>query len=71
MILLNDFKRQWEHTSAAILEAVASVGESGWYVLGKNEGHGFAKKPNLDYLQAVETLFLRRFLLGEDGGTPP
>ncbi|WP_250847073.1 S9 family peptidase [Aquisphaera insulae] len=36
-----------------------------WYVVGKNEGHGFARKPNQDYLQAVEVLFLRRFLLGE------
>ena len=35
-----------------------------WYVVGKNEGHGFAKKANQDYLQAVEVEFLRRFLLG-------
>ncbi len=33
-ILLNDFKRQWANTSAAVLEAVARVGASGWYVLG-------------------------------------
>ena len=37
-----------------------------WYVVGKNEGHGFAKKANQDYLQAVEVLFWRRYLLGED-----
>ncbi|MDR3622490.1 MAG: prolyl oligopeptidase family serine peptidase [Paludisphaera borealis] len=36
-----------------------------WYVVGQNEGHGFAKKVNQDYLQAVEVLFLRKFLLGE------
>ena len=36
-----------------------------WYVVGKNEGHGFAKKPNQDYLQAVEVLFWKTFLLGE------
>jgi dipeptidyl aminopeptidase/acylaminoacyl peptidase len=36
-----------------------------WYVEGKNEGHGFAKKVNQDYLQAVEVMFLRRYLLGE------
>ncbi len=35
-----------------------------WYVVGKNEGHGFAKKANQDYLQAVEVEFLRRYLLG-------
>jgi dTDP-4-amino-4,6-dideoxygalactose transaminase len=36
MILLNDFKRQWEETSAEVLAVVGSVGESGWYVLGRN-----------------------------------
>src|SRR5208337_936177 len=41
-------------------------------VMGKNEGHGFARKINQDYLQAVEVLFLRRFLLGEgnSSGSP-
>ncbi len=34
-----------------------------WYVVGTNEGHGFAKKANQDYLQAVEVEFLRRYLL--------
>jgi dTDP-3-amino-3,4,6-trideoxy-alpha-D-glucose transaminase len=34
MIPLNDFKRQWEDTREAALEAVAAVGASGWYVLG-------------------------------------
>jgi dipeptidyl aminopeptidase/acylaminoacyl peptidase len=37
-----------------------------WYVIGTNEGHGFAKKANQDYLQAVEVLFLRQYLLGEE-----
>ena len=37
-----------------------------WYVIGKNEGHGFAKKPNQDYLQAVELLFWKKFLLGQE-----
>src|SRR5262249_6722498 len=36
-----------------------------WYLVGTNEGHGFAKKANQDYLQAVEVEFLRRYLLGE------
>ena len=42
-----------------------------WYVVGKNEGHGFAKKANQDYLQAVEIEFLRRYLLGGDNAEPP
>ena len=35
MIGLNDFPRQWEDTRAAALEAFRRVGESGWYVLGR------------------------------------
>jgi dipeptidyl aminopeptidase/acylaminoacyl peptidase len=37
-----------------------------WYVVGTNEGHGFARKVNQDYLQAVEVEFLRRYLLSEE-----
>jgi dipeptidyl aminopeptidase/acylaminoacyl peptidase len=48
-----------------ILAAVRKNDVPVWYVVGKNEGHGFAKKANQDYLQAVEVLFLRRYLLGE------
>ena len=50
-----------------VLAAVKRNGVPVWYVVGKNEGHGFARKVNQDYLQAVEVLFLRQFLL--DGGT--
>jgi dipeptidyl aminopeptidase/acylaminoacyl peptidase len=49
-------------------QMVAAVRQNGgpvWYVVGKDEGHGFAKRPNQDYLQAVEVLFLRRYLLDE------
>jgi dipeptidyl aminopeptidase/acylaminoacyl peptidase len=48
-----------------VLSAVKSNEVPVWYVVGKNEGHGFARKVNQDYLQAVEVLFLRQFLLGE------
>lgn len=34
-VLLNDFKRQWAETAGDVLSAVARVGESGWYVLGR------------------------------------
>jgi len=33
-----------------------------WTVYADNEGHGFAKKVNRDYLQAVHVLFFRQFL---------
>ncbi len=51
-------------------QMVAALKKNGvplWYVIGTNEGHGFAKKVNQDYLQAVEVMFLRRYLLGEPG----
>ena len=48
-----------------IVAAVRKNGTPLWYVVGKNEGHGFAKKPNQDYLQAVEVLFWKQFLLGD------
>jgi dipeptidyl aminopeptidase/acylaminoacyl peptidase len=51
--------------SEQVVSAVKKNGQAVWYVEGKNEGHGFARKENLDYLQAAEVLFLKRFLLGE------
>ena len=34
-----------------------------WYVLARDEGHGFGKKVNRDYLMAATALFLERHLL--------
>jgi dTDP-4-amino-4,6-dideoxygalactose transaminase len=34
-ILANDFKSLWAETKSDVLAAVNSVGESGWYILGK------------------------------------
>ena len=49
--------------SEAMVSALRKNNSSVWYVLGMNEGHGFAKKRNQDYLQAAEVLFLDRYLL--------
>ncbi|WP_337175979.1 S9 family peptidase [Paludisphaera sp.] len=49
-------------------QLVAAVRENGapvWYVVGLNEGHGFSRKANQDYQQAVEVQFLKTYLLGE------
>lgn len=45
-----------------IAERVEKAGRPVWTVYADNEGHGFAKKDNRDYLTAVETLFLQEFL---------
>ena len=34
-----------------------------WYVLAKDEGHGFRKKSNRNYLTAVTAMFVKRHLL--------
>lgn len=34
-VKLNDFERLWADAGSSILEAVRAVGESGWYVLGR------------------------------------
>jgi dienelactone hydrolase len=35
-----------------------------WYVVAKDEGHGFQKKVNADYLRTVSIVFLETYLLG-------
>lgn len=49
--------------SDQIVKKVRSNGGQVWYIIGKDEGHGFAKKHNSDYLQHAVVLFLEQFLL--------
>jgi len=49
--------------SAQIVKRVRADGGQVWYIVGKDEGHGFAKKQNSDYLQYAVVLFLEQFLL--------
>jgi dipeptidyl aminopeptidase/acylaminoacyl peptidase len=41
-----------------IAQRVRAAGKPVWTVYADNEGHGFAKKDNRDYLTAVESVFL-------------
>jgi hypothetical protein len=45
-----------------IAAKVRAAGRPVWTIYAENEGHGFAKKDNSDYLTAVEVMFLRRHL---------
>jgi hypothetical protein len=36
-------------------------------MVAEDEGHGFRKKTNADYLRAVWIEFIRRFLVGPEG----
>jgi hypothetical protein len=42
---------------------VWASGRGVWTVYADNEGHGFAKQANGDYLGAVEAMFLREHLV--------
>ncbi len=46
-----------------ILAAVRANGGEPWYLLAKDEGHGFSKKSNRDYFSAAAALFLEKILL--------
>jgi dipeptidyl aminopeptidase/acylaminoacyl peptidase len=52
--------------SDQIVAAVQANGAPVWYVVGKDEGHGFQKKTNTDYMRVVLIEFMREYLLGED-----
>lgn len=46
--------------SEQIVRSVRENGGEVWYLLAKDEGHGFSRKANRDYFQAASVLFLRR-----------
>jgi dipeptidyl aminopeptidase/acylaminoacyl peptidase len=48
-------------------QMVKTVRENGspvWYLVGKDEGHGFAKKKNVDYQFFATIMFIRQYLVG-------
>jgi dipeptidyl aminopeptidase/acylaminoacyl peptidase len=46
-----------------IIEAVRANGKPVWTLVAANEGHGFKKKANVDYMRAAIALFLQQHLL--------
>lgn len=46
-----------------IVKAVRSNGGDVWYLMYKDEGHGFAKKANSDYYGAASMMFWQKYLL--------
>jgi dipeptidyl aminopeptidase/acylaminoacyl peptidase len=55
-----------ESEAEQILEAVRSHGGEAWYLLAKDEGHGFQKKSNRAALREAVVVFLRDVLKLED-----
>jgi dipeptidyl aminopeptidase/acylaminoacyl peptidase len=52
-----------------MVERVRQNGKPVWYLMAKDEGHGFAKKQNADFQFYATVMFVRRYLLDQDTGT--
>ncbi len=53
-------------------QMVARVKQNGspvWYLMAKDEGHGFAKKPNVDFQFYATVTFVRKYLIGDQTST--
>src|SRR4030095_162048 len=55
-----------ESESLQMLRALRENGGTCWYLMAKDEGHGFQKKRNADFQFLSTILFLREHLLGTD-----
>jgi dipeptidyl aminopeptidase/acylaminoacyl peptidase len=51
-----------------MVKAVRANGRTAWHLLGQDEGHGFSKKANQDYLFWTSLMFWQQNLLGEKPG---
>jgi dipeptidyl aminopeptidase/acylaminoacyl peptidase len=48
-----------------IVAALKAQSTPVWYLVGKNEGHGFSKKQNADFQFYATILFIQKYLLGK------
>jgi dipeptidyl aminopeptidase/acylaminoacyl peptidase len=60
----NDPRVPWTEAEQ-IVKAVRGNGGEVWYLLLKDEGHGFRKKTNTDYFGAASVLFWQQHLIGQ------
>ncbi len=49
-----------------MVEAMKNNGREVWYLMAKDEGHGFSKKSNRNFMIAAEVMFLEKYLLGNN-----
>ena len=56
--------------SVQMVETVRKHGTPVSYLMAKDEGHGFAKKKNRDFLLASSVLFIKQYLLGDGAAQP-
>ncbi|MBW3623730.1 MAG: S9 family peptidase [Armatimonadetes bacterium] len=50
-----------------MVETLKRVGTPVWYLMARDEGHGFAKKKNADYQFYATVQFIQEYLLNESG----
>ncbi len=60
----NDPRVPWTE-SRQMLDKLKSNGISTWFLMANDEGHGYAKKKNQDFLFYTTVMFVRQFLLGQ------
>ncbi|HEY5893769.1 MAG TPA: S9 family peptidase [Chthoniobacterales bacterium] len=48
-----------------ILKALRQKNREAWFLMAKDEGHGFQKKPNADFQFYATVVFIQKYLLGE------
>jgi dipeptidyl aminopeptidase/acylaminoacyl peptidase len=61
----NDPRVPWTE-SRQMLDKLKSNGITTWFLMANDEGHGYSKKKNQDYLFYSTIMFVRQFLLGEN-----
>lgn len=45
---------------------IQKSGGTGWFLMAKDEGHGFAKKDNVDFQFYAAIAFIKKFLLDKN-----
>jgi dipeptidyl aminopeptidase/acylaminoacyl peptidase len=60
----NDPRVPWTE-SRQILDKLNAQGTPTWFLMANDEGHGFAKKKNNDFLFNAEVMFVDQCLLSE------
>jgi dipeptidyl aminopeptidase/acylaminoacyl peptidase len=53
-----------------MVAAVRANGQTAWHMIAANEGHGYAKKENVDYLFWASLMFWQQNLLGDAPARP-
>jgi dipeptidyl aminopeptidase/acylaminoacyl peptidase len=61
----NDPRVPWTE-SRQMLDKLKNNGTATWFLMANDEGHGYAKKKNQDFLFYATVMFVRQYLLGEN-----